>query len=106
LRGAWTLVRTGTTAERTDRADGRRTRATRRGKLGDTAAMIPLMLVDIPDDRYRGHQRGTPWRRAIRLLAAAIACFLAGAFILPWVGFLLDIGSVVLVLLALCALDD
>jgi len=32
--------------------------------------------------------------------------FLVGALLLPWVGFLLDIGSVVLVLLALCALDD
>jgi hypothetical protein len=68
--------------------------------------MFPLMLVDTPDDRYRGHRPGTPWRRVLRLLAAAVALFLAGAFILPWVGFLLDIGSVVLVLLALCALDD
>lgn len=68
--------------------------------------MIALMLVDTPDDRYRGHDRGTPWGRVVRLLAAAVACFLAGAFILPWVGFLLDIGAVVLVLLALCALDD
>jgi hypothetical protein len=76
------------------------------GKLGDAAAMIALMLVDTPDDRYRGQDRGTPWRRVVRLLAAAVACFLAGAFLLPWVGFLLDIGSVVLVLLALCALDD
>jgi uncharacterized membrane protein YdbT with pleckstrin-like domain len=68
--------------------------------------MFALMLVDTPDDRYRDHQSGTPWRRVLRLLAAAVVLFLAGAFILPWVGFLLDIGSVVLVLLALCALDD
>jgi hypothetical protein len=68
--------------------------------------MIALMLVDTPDDRYRGQDRGTPWRRVVGLLAAAVACFMAGAFLLPWVGFLLDIGSVVLVLLALCALDD
>ena len=69
--------------------------------------MFALMLVDTPDDRYRGHQpAGTPWRRVLRLLAAAVALFLAGAFIVPWVGFLLDIGSVVFVLLALCALDD
>jgi hypothetical protein len=68
--------------------------------------MFPLMLLDTPDDRYRGHPRGTPWRRVLRLLAAAVACFVAGATVLPWVGFLLDIGAVVLVLLALCALDD
>ena len=68
--------------------------------------MIPLMLVDTPDDRYRDPHRGTPWRRVLRLLAAAVACVLAGAFILPWVGFLLDIGATVLILLALCALDD
>jgi hypothetical protein len=67
--------------------------------------MIALMLVDTPDDRYRGRP-GPPWRRVLRLLAGAVVCFLAGAFLLPWVGFLLDIGSVVLVLLALCALDD
>jgi hypothetical protein len=42
----------------------------------------------------------------LRLLAAAVVLFVAGATVLPWVGFLLDIGSVVLVLLALCALDD
>ena len=68
--------------------------------------MFELMLVDTPDDRYHGRQPGTPWRRVLRLLAAAVACVLAGATILPWVGFLLDIGAVVLVLLALCALDD
>jgi hypothetical protein len=68
--------------------------------------MFALMLVDTPDDRYRDHQSGTPWRRVLRLLAGAVGLFLAGAFILPWVGFLLDIGGVVLVLLALCALDD
>jgi hypothetical protein len=67
--------------------------------------MLPLMLVDTPDDRYRDRP-GPPWRRVLRLLAGAVACFLIGALILPWVGFLLDIGSVVLVLLALCALDD
>jgi Flp pilus assembly protein TadB len=68
--------------------------------------MFALMLVDTPDDRYRDHQSGTPWRRVGRLIAAAVACFLVGAFVLPGVGFLLDIGAVVLVLLALCALDD
>ena len=68
--------------------------------------MFALMLVDTPDDRYRGPERGTPWRRVLRLLAAAVVLFVAGATVLPWVGFLLDIGSVVLVLLALCALDD
>jgi hypothetical protein len=67
--------------------------------------MVPFMLVDTPDDRYRG-QPGPPWRRALRLLAAAAACFLTGAVLLPWVGFLFDIAAVVLVLLALCALDD
>ena len=67
--------------------------------------MLPVMLVDTPDDRYRG-QPGSPWRRVLRLLAGAVACFLAGALLLPWVGFLLDIGGVVLILLALCALDD
>jgi hypothetical protein len=36
----------------------------------------------------------------------AVACFFVGALLLPWVGFLFDIASVVLVLLALCALDD
>jgi hypothetical protein len=68
--------------------------------------MVPFMLVDTPDDRYRGGQPGLPWRRVLRLLVGAVACFLVGAFVLPWVGFLLDIGAVVLVLLALCALDD
>jgi hypothetical protein len=67
--------------------------------------MLPVMLVDAPDDRYRGRP-GRSWRRVLRLLAGAVACFLAGAFILPWVGFLLDIGGVVFLLLALCALDD
>jgi hypothetical protein len=28
------------------------------------------------------------------------------AVVLPWIGFVFDIGAVVLVLLALCALDD
>ena len=54
------------------------------------------------------------WRRLPRgvsvaeafLLVAAVACFVTGAVILPVVGFLLDIGAVVFVLLALCALDD
>jgi len=68
--------------------------------------MFALMLVDTPDDRYRDHQSGTPWRRVLRLIAAAVACVLVGAFLLPWVGFVLDIGAVVLVLLALWALDD
>jgi hypothetical protein len=67
--------------------------------------MLPLMLIDTPDDRYRGRPERS-WRRVLRLLAAAVACFVAGAVILPWVGFLLDIGAVVFVLLALCALDD
>jgi hypothetical protein len=67
--------------------------------------MVPFMLVDSPDDRYRG-QPGPPWRRALRLVAAAVACFVVGAVVLPWIGFVFDIGAVVLVLLALCALDD
>jgi hypothetical protein len=66
--------------------------------------MVPFMLVDTPDDRYSG-QPGPSWRGPARLLAAAVACFVIGAVILPWVGFLFDIGAVVLVLLALCALD-
>ena len=68
-------------------------------------SMVPFMLVDTPDDRYRG-QPGPSWRRVLRLLAAAVACFLVGAVVLPWIGFLFDIGAVVLILLALCALDD
>jgi len=67
--------------------------------------MLPLMLIDAPDDRYGGRPERS-WRRVLRLLGAAIACFVAGAVILPVVGFLLDIGAVVFVLLALCALDD
>jgi hypothetical protein len=67
--------------------------------------MVPFMLVDTPDDRYRG-QPGPPWRRALRLLAAAVVCFVIGAVLLPWVGFLLDTAAAVLALLALCALDD
>ena len=67
--------------------------------------MLPLMLLDTPDERYRGRPERS-WRRVLRLLAAAVACFITGAVLLPVVGFLLDIGSVVFVLLALCALDD
>jgi hypothetical protein len=67
--------------------------------------MFALMLVDTPDDRYGGRP-GPSWRRVLRLLAGAVVCFLIGALILPWIGFLLDICAVVLVLLALCALDD
>jgi hypothetical protein len=67
--------------------------------------MIPFMLVDTPDDRYRGRP-GPSWRRVLRLLAGAVVFFLIGAVVLPWVGFLFDIGAVVLVLLAVCALDD
>jgi hypothetical protein len=77
-----------------------------RGVISARAAMFPLMLVDNPDDRYRGGRPGPPWRRVLRLLAGAVACFLVGALILPWIGFVLDIGAVVFVLLALCALDD
>jgi len=68
--------------------------------------MFALMLIDTPDDRYRGGRPERSWRRVLRLLAGAVACFLAGALLLPWIGFLLDIAAVVLVLLALCALDD
>ena len=67
--------------------------------------MFPLMLIDAPDERYRG-QPGPPWRRVLRLLAGAVACFVIGAVVLPFVGFVLDIAAVVLVLLALSALDD
>jgi hypothetical protein len=67
--------------------------------------MVPFMLVDTPDDRYRG-QPGPSWRRPLRFFAAAVAFFFIGGFVLPWVGFLFDIGAVVLILLALCALDD
>jgi hypothetical protein len=63
------------------------------------------MLVDTPDDRYRGRP-GPSWQRPLRLLAAAVACFVIGAVLLPWVGFLFDIAAIVLILLALCALDD
>jgi hypothetical protein len=62
--------------------------------------MLPLMLIDTPDDRYRGRPERS-WRRVLRLLAAAVACFAAGAVLLPWIGFLLDIVAVVFVLLAL-----
>ena len=65
--------------------------------------MFALMLVDTPDDRYRGPERGTPWRRVLRLLASAVALFLVGALVLPEVGFLLDAGAVALVILALDA---
>jgi hypothetical protein len=67
--------------------------------------VVPFMLVDTPDDRYRG-QPGPFWRRVLRLLAGAVVFFVVGAVVLPWVGFLFDIGAVVLLLLALCALDD
>jgi hypothetical protein len=67
--------------------------------------MLPLMLIDTPDDRYRGRPERS-WRRVLRLLAGAVVCFLIGALVLPWIGFVLDIGATVLVLLALCALDD
>jgi hypothetical protein len=75
------------------------------GKLAGDRPMFPLMLIDTPDDRYRGRPERS-WRRVLRLLAGAVACFLVGALVLPWVGFALYIGGVVLVLLALCALDD
>ena len=67
--------------------------------------MFPLMLIDTPDERY-GDRHGPSWGHVLKLLAGAVACFLVGALILPWIGFLLDVGAVVLVLLALCALDD
>ena len=67
--------------------------------------MFPLMLIDAPDERYRG-QPGPSWRRVLRLLAGAVACFVIGAVVLPFVGFVLDIAAVALVLLALSALDD
>ena len=63
------------------------------------------MLIDAPDERYRG-QPGPSWRRVLRLLAGAVACFVIGAVVLPFVGFVLDIAAVALVLLALSALDD
>src|SRR3954466_14007544 len=66
--------------------------------------MVPFMLVETPDDRYRG-QPGPSWRRVLRLLAAAVACFVVGAEVLPWIGFLFDIGACVLVLLTLCPLE-
>jgi hypothetical protein len=62
--------------------------------------MLPLMLIDAPDDRYRG-RRGSPWRRVLRLLVGAVGLFLVGALALPEVGFLIDVGAVALVLLAL-----
>ena len=61
--------------------------------------MVPFMLIDAPDERYRG-QPGSPWRR-VRLLAGAVALFLIGALVLPWIGFLFDIGAVALLLIAL-----
>jgi len=67
--------------------------------------MFPLMLIDTPDERYRDRPERS-WRRVLRLLASATACFVVGALVLPWIGFVFDIAAVALVLLALCALDD
>jgi hypothetical protein len=96
-----TLTATTTSTER----GGRRAEPPPEGKLAGDRPMFPLMLIDTPDDRYRGRPERS-WRRVLRMLAGAVACFLVGALVLPWVGFALYIGGVVLVLLALCALDD
>jgi hypothetical protein len=66
--------------------------------------MFPLMLIDTPDDRYRG-QPGPSWRRVARLIAGAVACFLAGALLVPVAGFVLQIVAVALVLIAVSMLD-
>jgi hypothetical protein len=66
--------------------------------------MLPFMLIDTPDDRYRGPQ-GPSWRRVLRLLAGAVACFLVGALLAPFGGYLLQIASVALVLVAISMLD-
>jgi hypothetical protein len=65
--------------------------------------MLPLMLIDTPDDRYRGEP--TPsWRRTLRLLAAAVVCFLVAA-LLPFGGFLLEVVAAAFLLVALSMLD-
>ena len=66
--------------------------------------MLPFMLIDTPDDRYRRPQRPS-WRRVLRLLASAVACFLVGALMAPLGGFMLQIAAVALVLVALSMLD-
>jgi hypothetical protein len=66
--------------------------------------MLPLMLIDTPDERYRGPQ-GPSWRRVLRLLAGAVVCFLVGALLAPFGGFLLQIAAAALVLVAVSMLD-
>ena len=66
--------------------------------------MFPLMLIDTPDERYRGEPRPS-WRRVLRLLAGAVACFLLGALLAPFGGYVLQIVSVALVLVAVSMLD-
>jgi hypothetical protein len=61
------------------------------------------MLIDTPDDRYRG-EPSPSWRRTLRLLAAAVVCFLVAA-LLPFGGFLLEIVAAAFVLVALSMLD-
>src|SRR4051794_16906669 len=61
--------------------------------------MFALMLIDTPDDRYRGGRPERSWRRVLRLLAGAVACFLPRAPPLPWVGLLLALPALLLLLL-------
>jgi hypothetical protein len=65
--------------------------------------MLPLMLIDTPDERYRGEPCPS-WRRTLRLLAAALACFLLAALI-PFGGFLLEIAAAAFLLVTLSMLD-
>jgi hypothetical protein len=66
--------------------------------------MFPFMLIDAPDDRYGGQPRPS-WRRVLRLLAGAVACFLVAALLVPFAGYLLQIAAVALVLVAISMLD-
>jgi hypothetical protein len=66
--------------------------------------MVPFMLIDAPDDRYRGGDPRPPWRRTLRLLAAALACFLVAALV-PFGGFLLEAAAAAFLLVTLSMLD-
>ena len=63
--------------------------------------MVPFMLIDAPDDRYRGGEPKPSWRRVLRLLVSAVACFLVGALLAPYGGFLLQIIAATLILVAI-----
>jgi hypothetical protein len=67
--------------------------------------MVPFMLIDAPDDRYRGGEPKPSWRRVLRLLMGAVACFLLGALLAPFGGYLLQVVAAALVLVAISMLD-